>query len=96
MNRNKSFEIPAVIGLTRGISSGELETLTVDAIRSHRQRVERAQQLWELLPDAHEGKTSGGTQHLAYVEAAMEMHGQMRVLHTLLNQLGYIPKVSVN
>ncbi|AYG66039.1 transcriptional repressor TraM [Rhizobium sp. CCGE531] len=90
----RSLDIPAIVGLTAGLPSMDLQALTVDAIRSHRHRLEKAQQLWELLPhEVQAGKASGGAQHLAYIEAAMEMHAQMYVLNSLLKRLGYIPKV---
>lgn len=91
---HRSLDIPAIVGLTAGLPSVDLQALTVDAIRLHRPRVAKAQQLWEMLPHEFQaGEASGSAQHLVYIEAAMEMHAQMLVLNSLLNRLGYIPKV---
>lgn len=90
-------ELRPVIGLTRGLDTVDIETLTVNAIRLHRQLVEKAEQLFQALPaDLKTGKAFGGEQHLEYVEAMIAMHAQMNVLDTLVRILGYIPNVSVN
>ena len=92
-----TYELRPVIGLTRGLSLADLETLTVDAIRTHRQLVANADRLFQALPDEYKtGITVGGAQHLAYIEAMITMHAQMIAVDTLLNILGYIPKVPVN
>lgn len=86
-----------VIGLTRGLATAEVETLAVNAIRLHRQLVEKADQLYQALPEDYQtGKAMGGEQHLEYVEAMIEMHAQMSAVNTLVGILGYIPKVLVN
>ena len=75
----------------------EIESLTVDAIRTHRALVSKAERMFQTLPEEYRrGKAAGGAQHLAYIEAAMEMHAQMSVVNTLLDILGYVPKLSVN
>lgn len=90
-------ELRPLIGLTRGLATADLETLTINAIRLHRQLVEEADQLFQGLPDDYKAGTStGGEQHLEYVEAMIEMHAQMSAVNTLVGILGYIPKVSVN
>lgn len=90
-------ELRPVIGLTRGLSSADIETLTVNAIRLHRQLVEKADKLFQLLPDdIKTGTSAGGEQHLEYIEAMIEMHAQMSAVNTLVVLLGHIPKVSVN
>ncbi|SES45592.1 transcriptional repressor TraM [Rhizobium sp. NFR03] len=90
-------ELRPVVGLTRGLSAADLETLTVDAIRTHRQLVGKADQLFQALPDDYKtGAIAGGAQHLVYIEAMIAMHAQMIALNTLLDILGYIPKVPVN
>ncbi|NTA40229.1 transcriptional repressor TraM [Agrobacterium salinitolerans] len=92
-----SCELRPVIGLTRGLPRADMETLTVDAIRLHRQLLEKADQLFQALPQAYKtGKAVGGVQHLEYIQAMIEMHAQMGALNTLVGLLGYIPKVSVN
>lgn len=90
-------ELRPVIGLTRGLPTGEVELLAVNAIRLHRQLLEKADQLFQALPqDYKTGTAAGGAQHLEYIEAMIEMHAQMGALNMLVGLLGYIPKVSVN
>ncbi|NTF16494.1 transcriptional repressor TraM [Agrobacterium tumefaciens] len=90
-------ELRPVIGLTRGLPVADLETLTIEAIRNHRQLVEKADQLFQALPDEYKtGKAAGGPQHVGYIEAMIGMHAQMSAVNTLVGILGYIPKVSVN
>lgn len=90
-------ELRPVIGLTRGLLSADIETLAVNAIRLHRQLVEKADQLFQALPDDYRtGKANGGVQHLEYIEAMIEMHAQMSAVNTLVGVLGYIPKVAAN
>ncbi|NLR97339.1 transcriptional regulator [Rhizobium sp. P38BS-XIX] len=90
-------ELRPVIGLTRGLNTADIEILTVNAIRLHRQLVEKADQLFQALPADHKtGQAIGGEQHLKYVEAMIAMHAQMKALNTLVRILGFIPNVSVN
>ncbi|OOO33527.1 UNVERIFIED_ORG: transcriptional regulator [Rhizobium sophorae] len=91
------LEIRPVFGLTQGLPKADLESLTVEAIRTHRRLVDEANGLFQELPEEHKsGKATGGTQHLSYIQACMEMHAQMYVVNTLITILGYIPKVSVS
>ncbi|MDH7809527.1 MULTISPECIES: transcriptional repressor TraM [unclassified Rhizobium] len=90
-------ELRPVIGLTRGLPNADLEILTANAIRLHRQLVEKADQFFQALPEEYQtGKSVGGDQHLEYIEAMIEMHAQMNAVSALVGILGYIPKVSVN
>ena len=91
-----TIELRPVIGLTRGLSSADIETLTVNAIQLHRQLVVKADQLFHVLQDdIKTGKAAGGEQHLEYIEAMIEMHAQMGAVTTLVGLLGFIPKVSI-
>lgn len=93
----ETCELRPVFGLTRGLNKTDVEILTINAVRLHRQLLERADQLFQALPDDFKtGKSAGGVQHLQYIEAMIEMHAQMGSLNTLVGVLGYIPKVSVN
>jgi hypothetical protein len=93
----EKLELRPVFGLTQGLAAADLETLTVDAIRKHRLLVDKADELFRALPeDYQEGRATGGTVHLRYIEASIEMHAQMNALNTLITILGYIPKVVVN
>jgi hypothetical protein len=90
-------ELRPIIGLTRGLPKLDIESLTVNAIRLHRQLVEKADQLFQALPeDYRSGKSVGGDQHLEYIEAMIAMHAHMGAVNTLVGLLGFIPKVSVN
>nr|WP_236773890.1 transcriptional repressor TraM [Agrobacterium tumefaciens] len=90
-------ELRPVIGLTRGLPAAEVELLAVNAIRLHRQLLDKADQLFQALPQEYRtGTAAGGAQHLEYIEAMIEMHAQMSALNMLVGILGYIPKVSVN
>lgn len=93
----ETCQLRPVVGLTRGLNKADVEILTINAVRLHRQLLERANQLFQALPDdVKTGKCAGGVQHLQYIEAMIEMHAQMGSLNTLVGVLGYIPKVSVN
>lgn len=90
-------ELRPVIGITRGLSSADLELLAVNAIRLHRRLLEKADLLFQALPQNYKtGTAVGGAQHLEYIEAMIEMHAQMSALNMLIELLGYIPQVSVN
>lgn len=66
-----------VIRLTCGLATADVETLTVNAIPLHRQLVEKADQLFQALPEDYTTrKANGGIQHLQYIEHA---HGGARV-----------------
>lgn len=93
----ENFEIRPLIGLTHGLSKAEIESLTIDAIRTHRRLVEEADLLFQALPEDYQtGKASGGDQYLTYIKSCIDMHAQMYVVNTLITVLGFIPKVTVN
>ncbi|MCM2435792.1 transcriptional repressor TraM [Agrobacterium rosae] len=90
-------ELRPVIGLTYGLAPADVETLTVNAIRQHRQLLHKAEQLFQALPEEYRTqKVTGGVQHLEYIEAMIEMHAQMSAVNTLVGVLGYIPKMAAN
>ncbi|GLS35273.1 hypothetical protein GCM10010869_08610 [Mesorhizobium tianshanense] len=61
----EKFELRPVVGLTRGLPLADLEALTIEAVRTHRRLVEKADQLFQALPDDYKfGKAAGGAQHL--------------------------------
>jgi len=93
----ETLELRPVIGLTRGLPMSDLETLTVDAIRTHRRLVAKADELFQALPEDYKaGKATGGEQHLSFIVASIEMHAQMCAVNTLISILGYIPKAPIN
>ncbi|RWE05063.1 MAG: transcriptional regulator [Mesorhizobium sp.] len=93
----EKFELRPIMGLTSGLPPTDLETLTIDAIRTHRRLVDKADQLFQASPEEYKSRNViGGARHLCYREASMEMHAQMSVVNTLISILGYIPMASVN
>lgn len=93
----EAVELRPLIALTRGLPPADLETITIDAIRTHRQLVEKADELFQALPETYKtGKEAGGPQHVRYIEASIEMHAQMSAVSTLVSILGFIPNVVVN
>ncbi|UWU19572.1 transcriptional repressor TraM (plasmid) [Rhizobium sullae] len=65
--------------------------------RPKRILVDKADQLFQALPEKDKiPEMVGSAQHLDYIRACMEMHAQMYTTNTLINILGYIPKVSAN
>lgn len=84
-------------GLTRGLPEADLEALTVEAIRTHRLLTDKAEQLFQALPDEYKnGEAAGGAQHLEYIRACMDMLAQVEVVDGLINILGHVPKVPVH
>ncbi|WP_428413248.1 transcriptional repressor TraM [Pararhizobium sp.] len=97
MSLSKGVELRPVVGLTRGLPPADLESLTVDAIRTHRRLVGKADEIYQALPESYRsGELTGGPQHLRYIDASIEMHAQMSAVTTLISILGYIPKVTVS
>ena len=89
----EAVDLKPLVGLLHGLPSPLVERLTIDAIRKHRELLERAENLFNELPaDVKAGKELVGDTHIAYLEATIRMHAQMSVLTTLLHILGYTPK----
>ena len=89
----ETVDLKPLVGLLHGLPSSLVERLTIDAIREHRELLERAENLFNELPaDVKAGKELVGDTHIAYLEATIRMHAQMSVLTTLLHILGYTPK----
>ncbi|MCM2443004.1 transcriptional regulator [Agrobacterium vitis] len=89
----EAVDLKPLIGLLNGLPSPLVERLTIDAIREHRDLLERAENLFNELPaDVKAGKELVSDTHIAYLEATIRMHAQMSALTTLLHILGYTPK----
>lgn len=89
----EAVDLKPLVGLLYGLPSPLIERLTIDAIREHRELLERAENLFHELPaDVKAGKGVVGDAHVAYLEATIRMHAQMSALTTLLHILGYTPK----
>ncbi len=83
-----------VIGLTENLPKKDLEHITIEAIKKHRQLRDEAEALGAPYVDKPTGSEgSSGTARLAYVSAMIQMHSQQALLSTLLDVLGYIPGV---
>lgn len=83
-----------VVGLAETLPKKDLEHITVEAIRRHRQLRDEA----EALEASHAQPPSKlldtvGSSRLAWVSAMIYMHTQQTLLSTLLEVLGYIPDV---
>ncbi len=93
----ETVELRPVIGLTQGLSRSDLEALTAGAILEHRRLSEQAEILYQALPEGvRAGREFGGSKHLDYIRAMIQMHAQMAALSSLLDVLGYTPAVSPN
>ncbi len=94
---NESFvgvELRPLVGLLAHVPEATIEQLTIEAIKTHRTLADKAESLFEDLPeDMKSGKRSGGPAHVAYLEATIAMHAQMSALSTLLTVLGRTPKI---
>lgn len=90
----EGVDLRPLVGLLDGLPSEIVEHLTEQAILTHRELVNRAETLFDALPEAiKSGKQAGGEAHLAYLQATIEMHAQMSALTTLLHLLGRTPNI---
>lgn len=86
-------ELRPLVGLLAGVSEPIVELLTTEAIRRHRHLVNKAEALFHELPDdVRAGTETAGEEHVAYLDATIEMHAQMSALTTLLKILGRNPR----
>lgn len=85
-----------VVGLTENLPKADLELITVESIKTHRRLRDEAEVKFEqwrsLEPVAQDG--SIGAERIAYVSAMIDLHAQQTALSTLLDVLGYVPKVA--
>ena len=90
--RDKSVLRP-VAGLTAALSKNDLERVAINAIKKHR-RLRDVAEACEQPPIAiRTGEEAPGEVRLAYIEAMIDMHAQRMVVSTLLDLLGYSPRV---
>lgn len=88
------IDLKPLAGLLAGISEPVVEHLTLQAIRKHRFLVNRAEALFQDMPECvRPGTEHPSDGHIAYLVATIEMHAQMSALTTLLALLGRTPKV---
>ncbi|RUV48749.1 hypothetical protein EOA85_32925 [Mesorhizobium sp. M5C.F.Ca.IN.020.29.1.1] len=84
-----------VIGLTETLPKGDLEQITIEAIRTHRRLRDLAEaryEEWRKSRAVAACDTAGPTR-IAYVIAMIDMLAQQTALSTLLDVLGHIPSV---
>lgn len=85
-----------VVGLTENLPKADIEFITIEAIKTHRRLRDQAEVKFEQWkssePVAQEARV--GAPRIAYILATIDLHAQQAVLSTLLDVLGYIPKVS--
>jgi len=82
-------ELRPLVGLLAGLPEPVVEHLTTLAMKTHRNLLEKAEALFEALPTEERlGAAAGSNEHLAYLQATIEMHAQMSALTTLLKILG--------
>lgn len=83
-----------VVGLAETLPKTDLEHITIEAIRKHRQLRDEAEALEASYcePPSKTADTVGAAR-LAWVSAMIHMHAQQSLLSTLLDVLGYIPQV---
>lgn len=86
-------ELRPLVGLLAGVSEPIVELLTIEAIKKHRCLVSKADELFHELPEnVRAGTETAGEEHVAYLDATIEMHAQMSALTTLLKILGRTPR----
>ncbi|MDH0912458.1 transcriptional repressor TraM [Rhizobium pusense] len=90
----EDVDLRPLVGLLAGVPERIIEGLTVEAIKKHRDLVEKAEILFQNLPTNAQGGIDGNdATQIDYFAAAIEMHAQMSALTTLLKILGRTPKV---
>jgi hypothetical protein len=89
-----NVELRPLIGLLADVPEPIVEHLTVQAMTTHRELVQKAEALFEALPsNERSGAAASSTANFAYLQATIEMHAQMSALTTLLTILGRTPRV---
>lgn len=93
-NGDDNVELRPLIGLLAGVPEATIEHLTIEAIKTHRELVDKAERLFQELQAGIAGETeTGSAAHIAYLDATIKMHAQMSALTTLLRILGRTPQV---
>lgn len=86
-------DLRPLVGLLAEIPEPVIEHLTIEAIRVHRRLVEKAEALFNALPDnLPKSAALDNEAYIAYLQATIEMHAQMSALTTLLKLLGRTPQ----
>lgn len=85
-----------IVGLTEALPKEILETIVVEAIHKHRYLRDIAELRHAESQTFADSDTVGGAARIAYIRAMIDVHAQQTVLSTLLDILGYVPKVPQN
>ena len=96
MHPEQKIILRPIVGLTENLPKGDLERITIEAIKSHRRLRDVAEERWEqcqTAPPFDPLAETAGTTRIAYIMAMIDMHAQQTVLSTLLDVLGHIPTV---
>jgi hypothetical protein len=99
-NRNVQPEqkiiLRPIVGLIENLPKGDLERITIEAIKSHRRLRDVAEERWDqcqTAPPIDPLAETAGAARIAYIMAMIDMHAQQTALSTLLDLLGHIPSV---
>ncbi|MNV63599.1 Transcriptional repressor TraM [compost metagenome] len=86
-------DLRPLVGLLADIPEPVIEHLTIEAIRVHRKLVDKAEALFNALPDnLAKSAALDNEAYIAYLQVTIEMHAQMSALTTLLKLLGRTPQ----
>lgn len=84
----------AMAKLIAPLSMDQLETLTVDAIHEHRALLAKSELAYEALEKAEAAQVeTAGALREAYTRVMLSARAQQIVLATLVERLGFIPRV---
>lgn len=76
------------------LSSDQIEKLTIEAIHEHRAALARAEAAYESWQTAEAAEADTAADLLAnYTRLMLAAHAQQLVLATLIDRLGFIPRV---
>ena len=79
--------------LVAPLSSTQIESLTIDAIREHRKALAKAEAAFDSWKSAQAANLETTELHRDYTKLMLAARAQQMVLATLLERLGFIPSV---
>lgn len=75
------------------LSLTQLEKLTIEAIREHRAALAKAETAYESWQTAEAARAAAADLHEDYTRLMLAARAQQLVLATLIERLGFIPRV---
>ena len=93
---DKAATPTAVRRLLSEVSTDELESIAVEVIRDHRRRLQRAQELFELLERKEEDISTRDELYQLRQDhrmAMLNLHAQHQLVSLVVAALGYLPDV---